>query len=138
MHIIAGSFRHRKLVAPQGDKTRPTSSRLRETVFNICQGSIENTNFLDICAGSGAMGLEALSRGAKSAIFIDNNQQAIRAISKNISLCGVEKLTEIIYKDALGALKQLEQSNHKFDLCYLDPPYHQPELLSSLILFLDQ
>lgn len=138
MHIIAGNFRRRKIGAPSGTVTRPTSSRLRETVFNICQAEIENAHFLDICAGTGAMGLEALSRGAQSATFIDNNQPAIRTIYENIKLCGVEGRTQVFFKDALSALKQLEQEGMRFGLCYLDPPYHEKELLLSIISLLDQ
>jgi 16S rRNA (guanine966-N2)-methyltransferase len=138
MHIIAGEFKHRKLATPKGDQTRPTSGRLRETVFNICQQYTEGAQFLDICAGSGAMGLEALSRGAISATFIENNQPAINAIYENIKNCGIESRCQVLYKDALSALKQLQQEGASFDLCYLDPPYKQTDLLLSIIHFLDQ
>ena len=138
MHIISGLFRHRKIIAPEGKLTRPTSSRLRETVFNICQMEIANTHFLDICAGSGAMGLEALSRGAESATFIDNSLDAAEAISSNIKNFSVTEKSTLITKDALSALIDLEKAGKKFNICYIDPPYKQDELLLSLISFLDK
>ena len=138
MHIISGLFHHRKIVSPKGTVTRPTSARLRETVFNICQMEITNTRFLDICAGSGAMGLEALSRGAQSATFIDNDADATSAIFENIKNFAVGEKTNVITKDALQALKDLEAAGKTFDICYIDPPYQQDELLLSLITFLDK
>jgi len=138
MHIIAGEFRRQKVLTPKGDITRPTSGRLRETVFNICQGYIQESNFLDICAGSGAMGLEAISRGARRATFIDDNLLAIRAIQDNIKQCKATERSQVIHKDAIKALVELEAEGAFFDICYLDPPYHQPELLRQIIEFLDQ
>jgi len=138
MHIIAGKFRRQKVAAPKGAVTRPTSGRLRETVFNICQASVQECSFLDICAGSGAMGLEALSRGATSATFIDDNLFAVRAIHENIKKCHAEDRSQVLYKDATRALSELEQAGATFNICYLDPPYHQPELLRQIIEFLDQ
>lgn len=138
MHIIGGEFRKRKIATPSGDTTRPTSGRLREAVFNICQLDIEGASFLDICAGSGAMGLEALSRGASFATFIDSHPQAIRAIAENIKNFKIEKQTKVLSKEALLALKQLQTENFTYNICYIDPPYHQKELLISIISFLDQ
>ena len=138
MHIIGGEFRKRKITTPSGDATRPTSGRLREAVFNICQMYIEDASFLDICAGSGAMGLEALSRGAKFSAFIDSHPQAVCAITENIKNFKVEAKTRVLSRDALSSLKQLQNENFTFNICYIDPPYHQKELLISIISFLDQ
>lgn len=138
MHIVAGKFRRRKIATPKGQSTRPTSGRLRETVFNICQNSIENSTFLDLCAGSGAMGLEALSRGASFCVFIDNNLNAFHTISENIETFDTKKQTKVIYKDALAALKLLVQEKFVFDICYIDPPYNDQELFSAILTFLDQ
>lgn len=138
MHIVAGEFRRRKIATPKGQSTRPTSGRLRETVFNICQHSIENSTFLDLCAGSGAMGLEALSRGASFCVFVDNNLNAIRTISENIETFGIKKQTKVIYKDAIAALKLLLQEKFFFDICYIDPPYHDQELFFAVLTFIDQ
>ena len=138
MYIIAGEFRKQKLLAPKGSTTRPTSARLRETVFNICQTYVEGTRVLDICAGSGAIGLEALSRGAKSATFIDNSYPAINSIRENVHKFHADDRAEICYQDALHALRDLERKQARFEICYLDPPYHDPDLLRSIIEFLDQ
>jgi len=138
MHIIAGEFRRRKIATPKGQTTRPTSSRLRESVFNICQNCIEQSSFLDLCAGSGAMGLEALSRGASFCVFVDNNLNALHAISENIEAFGIKKQTKVIYKEAIAALKLLVQEKFVFDLCYIDPPYHDQELFAEILTFLDQ
>src|SRR5437016_10865163 len=95
MRIIAGEFKKAKILTPKGDATRPTQGRLREAVFNICQHEIIGANFLDICAGSGAMGLEALSRNAKSATFIDNSREAVQTISDNIKNFQLESKTKV-------------------------------------------
>jgi 16S rRNA (guanine966-N2)-methyltransferase len=137
MRIIAGEFRKAKISTPKGDATRPTQGRLREAVFNICQQEIVGANFLDICAGSGAMGLEALSRGAKFSTFIDNNRHAISAINDNVKNFKVENKTRVLFKDALSALKQLETEGVSFDLCYIDPPYNQKDLILELATFFD-
>ena len=138
MHIIGGEFRRRAIATPKGSATRPTSARLREAVFNICRPDILDARFLDICAGSGAMGLEALSQGAAYALFIENNHLAIQAILQNIKSFAVSERTKLISKDAHVALKQILRDNLTFTLCYIDPPYHQKELLLDIITFLDQ
>lgn len=121
MHIIAGIFKGHPLLAPKGQATRPTSSRLRESLFNICQQEIEDARFLDLFAGSGAMGLEALSRGAKSATFIDSSRESIACIKKNIECLGVKKNIEIFQGDVFMHLDRL--IGQKYDLIYADPPY---------------
>ncbi|MEI8365929.1 MAG: 16S rRNA (guanine(966)-N(2))-methyltransferase RsmD [Parachlamydiaceae bacterium] len=126
MHIFSGLYKNRKISSPKGEKTRPTSGRLREALFNICQGEIENANFLDLFAGSGAMGLEALSRGAGWATFVDNSKESIRCIQTNIRALEVEKSTQVIYGDVFSTLKYFAKQgkNSKvFDLIYADPPY---------------
>ncbi len=138
MYIIAGEFRKQKVLAPKGTATRPTSARLRETVFNICQMYIQGTRVLDICAGSGAIGLEALSRGAKSVTFIDNSYPAVDAIRENVEKCHASDRACICYQDALKALQELESKQARFEICYIDPPYHDPSLLRSIIEFLDR
>lgn len=121
MHIIAGLFRHRRLITPKGANTRPTASRLREAIFNICQNEIEGSRFLDLFAGSGAMGFEALSRGAKEAIFIENDREAIRCIQQNAELLNVKNRCQIIQGNVLSQLKKLKSN---FEIIFADPPYH--------------
>jgi len=125
MQIIAGMHRHQKLHVPKSPHIRPTSSYLRECLFNICQGSIQGALFLDLFAGVGAMGLEALSRGAESAVFVDHHRLSISAIKQNIKQLNEEKRSEVIFLDVLDALKLLKRKERTFDLIYADPPYAQ-------------
>ena len=118
MRILSGTFKNRTLSSPKGGKTRPTSSKMRASVFNILQGLVEGADFLDVFAGSGAMGLEALSRGAASATFIERDAQAARCIRQNLKTLGING--KILQRDASLALKQLDK---KYDIIYIDPPY---------------
>lgn len=122
MRIIAGTYRGRNLKSPPDGKTRPTSDRLRETLFNILNPQIdEDTVFLDLCAGSGAVGIEALSRGAKHATFVDISRKACALIEENLDALKVpEEQTTVVMSDAEKFLSKSEQS---FDIIYFDPPY---------------
>ncbi len=131
MFIIAGFYRRQRLVSPKGSQTRPTASRLREALFNICQPYIEGARFLDLFAGSGAMGLEALSRGAQSATFIDSHQEAIRCIQQNVAHLKVQDQCQILRGEVFALLKWLVRQGQTFDIIYADPPYHTP-VVSSL------
>jgi 16S rRNA (guanine(966)-N(2))-methyltransferase RsmD len=123
LHIIGGKFKKRTLVAPKSEKVRPTTSQLREALFNICQNEIQDARFLDLFAGSGAMGLEALSRGAAHVTFVEKNRFALAAIRKNISQLAVEDLSEVLGLDAFKALDSLATAGRSFELIYADPPY---------------
>lgn len=125
MQIIGGQFKKRKLFAPKTDKTRPSKSILRETLFNICAPFIEDAVFLDLFAGSGAIGFEALSRGAKKVIFIENQKTAIEAIRKNAALLKVEDQILIVQKNVYSALSKVPTL---CDLIFADPPYSQDPL----------
>lgn len=118
LKILSGIFKNHSLVSPKGSKTRPTSSRLRGSVFNILQGHVEGADFLDIFAGSGAMGLEALSRGAASVTFIEKNVKAVQCIRSNLKTLGIKGKVMLI--DAFLGVKILK---NRFDIIYLDPPY---------------
>lgn len=123
MNIIAGKFRGHKLISPKGNQTRPTASRLREALFNICQGCILDSRFLDLFAGSGAMGLEALSRGACQATFIDSSKEAIQCLKKNASLLKVEEQCHILQGQIVTLINWLAKQRESFDIIYADPPY---------------
>ena len=123
LRMIAGQFKGRLLKTPKSTSTRPTQGMLREALFNICQMEILNARFLDLFAGSGAMGLEALSRGALHATFVEQNRQAIQCIKENIADLGVEKQTQLIPIDASRAVALLAKQGAQFDLIYIDPPY---------------
>lgn len=135
MHIIAGKFHRRTLAAPKGDSTRPTSARLRESLFNIVQAEIEDAEFLDIFAGSGAMGLEALSRGANKAVFIESNKMALTALESNIAKLGVSSQAKVLFGDYLKMLKRLQTTNQQFDIIFADAPYSMTDALKSILEF---
>lgn len=123
LRIISGAFQGRHLQSPKGSQTRPTKNSLREAVFNICQFYIEKSFFLDLFAGSGAMGFEALSRGAHFTTFIEKDKQAARAIQENRKSLEVEDRSQILIMDFRSALKKLDEEGLKYDIVYIDPPY---------------
>ncbi|MGI5883776.1 MAG: 16S rRNA (guanine(966)-N(2))-methyltransferase RsmD [Candidatus Spyradocola sp.] len=123
MRIISGQARGRKLVTLEGEATRPTLDRTREALFNILQTRVRGAKVLDLFAGSGALGLEALSRGAQSAVFCDNSRQACDVIRKNIDAVRVGDRSRLLCCDAMDALKRL--AGERFDLVFLDPPYRK-------------
>ncbi|HET8636677.1 MAG TPA: 16S rRNA (guanine(966)-N(2))-methyltransferase RsmD [Acidobacteriaceae bacterium] len=123
MRVIAGEFRSRPLAAPKGRDTRPTSDRLRETLFNVLAPRIPGAVFLDLYAGSGAVGIEALSRGAAEAIFVENAEPALRAIRANLSSLGIRGGYALESRSVAAALKRLAGSGRAVNLAFLDPPY---------------
>lgn len=122
MRIISGYLKNRKLNAPKGVHTRPTSERLRESLFNICQTYIEGTQFLDLFSGSGAIGIEALSRGAAYATFIDNHKESIQCIKRNIEELQLEGCSQIICGEVSSMMNRLHK---QYDMIFMDPPYDQ-------------
>lgn len=131
MRIIAGKYRHRHLDYPIDNKgIRPTKDRIREAIFSSF-GDINDLTFLDLCAGVGSIGLEAISRGAKKVYFVDNDSLALKYIRKNISALGVDNV-EVIAEDASNALIRLKDREIKFDIIYFDPPY-ESDLYSSIL-----
>jgi 16S rRNA (guanine966-N2)-methyltransferase len=122
MRIIAGEHRGARIFAPPGRETRPTSDRVRENVFNIVAPWVESARVLDVYAGSGAMGLEALSRGADSAVFVESDPGAVRAIERNLDKLR-QRGARIVRLHAGAALAQEAAAGRKYDLVLLDPPY---------------
>jgi 16S rRNA (guanine966-N2)-methyltransferase len=123
MRIIAGKFKNRTLIAPKGMETRPTSGMLREAVFNMLQQSIEGAVFLDLFAGSGAIGFEALSRGATRVVFVDISRASTQSIERNIEALGVGSQSAIVKGDVFATLDKLQKKGELFDVIYVDPPY---------------
>ena len=121
MRIIAGTYKGRNLKSPPSLDVRPTSDRLRETLFNVIAPRIEDARFLDLCAGSGAVGIEALSRGASHATFVDRSRRSCTLIESNLKLCRVpEEQWDIYCSEAYEFLKQTDE---RWDIIYFDPPY---------------
>jgi len=121
LRIVAGSFKGRRLVAPPGTATRPTSDRVREALFSVLGPSVPGARVLDLFAGSGALGLEALSRGAATAVFVDRSQRAIAAIRTNLEALGVD--ADVHRMEAHAALRAALGRREAYDLVFLDPPY---------------
>ncbi len=134
MRVISGKARGTKLNSIESMDTRPTLDRVKESLFNILQECISNKNVLDLFAGSGALGIEALSRNADNVTFCDNNKQAIQMIKKNLEKTRLLEKSEIINLDYKECVKFLNTKNKKFDLIFLDPPYKDDIAIESLKL----
>lgn len=132
MRVIAGKARRMTLVTPAGLHTRPTSDKIKETLFNILQPDIPDAMILDLFSGSGGIGIEALSRGAKKAVFVDNSREAVKCIRENLRHTKLESQAEVIPMDVLRAVNRIEVSGQQFDIIFMDPPYNKDLELSVL------
>ena len=122
MRVIAGSRRHLPLKSVPGRDTRPTSDQIKETLFNILQTRIGGTRFADLFAGTGGIGIEALSRGAESVVFVDSSREACSCIRENLEFTKFTEQAMIYERDVFAALRLLEQTG-PFDIIHMDPPY---------------
>ena len=129
MRVITGTAKGKRLKTPEGLLTRPTAERVKEAVFSSIQFEIQQSKFLDLFAGSGQMGIEALSRGATTAVFVDSRREACKLVSENLKLAGFEKQGKVIQSDYMTFLKGCHE---KFDIIFLDPPYAEVFLENSL------
>lgn len=127
MRVIAGRFRSRRLKTLAGVRTRPTSDRLRETLFNVLGAAVSGAVFADCYAGSGAVGIEALSRGAEWVYFLESHRPAVRVIAANLASLDVDTGFEILAEDVAHGLVGLERDGVRLDLVFLDPPYRAAE-----------
>lgn len=136
MRVVAGSARGRMLSAPAGNRVRPTADRVKEALFSSLTsrfGKIEGLSILDLFAGTGNLGIEALSRGAANVVFVDNNPESLQFIRTNLQLTGFTDKVEVIRADAVTAVKQLAAASIKFDIIVADPPYAAIELSEELV-----
>ncbi len=123
MRVIAGKYRHRPLAYPDSNTSiRPTKDRIREALFSIL-GPLDNKVFLDLYAGSGSIGVESISRGAKKTYFVDHDKEAINYVKKNLTSLNVEEEYEVLLLDDFQALESFEDKGLKFDVIFIDPPY---------------
>ncbi len=122
MRIIAGRLKGRRLAAVRGP-VRPTADRVREAVFNILGSAVEGARVLDLFAGSGAMGIEALSRGAATAVFVEDHPAAVGVLRRNLELCGLTAAGQVRAQAAAAALKALSAQGRQFEVIFCDPPY---------------
>jgi 16S rRNA (guanine(966)-N(2))-methyltransferase RsmD len=128
MRIISGKFKSRRLKSTPPAGIRPTSDKLKETLFNILGASVEGSTFLDGCAGMGGIGIEALSRGASQVYFIDQSRKACRIIRENLESLGIEDKFKILEMDLAKALGVLAREGIHFDIAFIDPPYEREDL----------
>jgi 16S rRNA (guanine966-N2)-methyltransferase len=125
MRIITGTLKGRRLVTPKGMSLRPTSDRVKESMFNILGVEIKDKTILDLFSGTGNLGIEALSRGAKRVIFVEKNREAIRLIQRNLFACQMEDRSELLLKEVHQAIGFLKGKGERFDLIFMDPPYEK-------------
>lgn len=132
MRVISGKARGTKLVGPDGLETRPTSDRVKESLFSIINFELQDISFLDIFSGSGGIGIEALSRGAKQATFIDSSKAACQSVRSNLEKTKLKDQAKVISNNVQDALNQLGKNNEKFDIIFMDPPYHNNMISQTL------
>lgn len=131
MRVITGSARGRKLTAPEGVETRPTSDMAKEAMFSIIQFEVAGARVLDLFAGSGQLGIEALSRGAVNAVFVDSSKAARDAVLANLKATGFEERAAVMFSEAESYLRACRE---RFDLVFLDPPYRSGQIERCLAL----
>ena len=129
MRVISGSARGTRLKTPGGQLTRPTSDRVKEAIFSVIQFEVEGSRVLDLFAGSGQMGIESLSRGAVSAVFVDGRREACKLVQDNLKTTKLERNAQVVQSDYLSYLERCRQT---FDIIFLDPPYAEEFLENSL------
>lgn len=135
MRVIAGSARSLRLKTIEGNDTRPTTDRIKETLFNIINDRIYGCVFLDLFSGSGGIGIEALSRGASEAVFVENNKNAALCIKDNLKFTKLGDAAQIMEMSAVTALRRLNGTGKAFDIIFMDPPYdkmHEKQVLEEL------
>ncbi|MGD8845263.1 MAG: 16S rRNA (guanine(966)-N(2))-methyltransferase RsmD [Desulfobacteraceae bacterium] len=125
MRVISGRIKGHRLKSLEGSTVRPTADRIKEAMFNILADKPNGAKVLDLFAGSGALGIEAISRGAQTAVFVDGNTQAIKVLRQNLNHCRIDHNAEVIQWDIEKNLNCLKTSVHKFNLIFMDPPYRR-------------
>jgi 16S rRNA (guanine966-N2)-methyltransferase len=142
MRIIAGTFRSRQLKSLKGLALRPTSDKLRETLFNVLGELVVDSRFVDLFAGTGAVGIEALSRGAQEAIFVEKHPPSVALIKKNLESLQIRNGARVLKSDALQALKQIAEgpsaASARIDIVFLDPPYAEMLQYANVLSFLGE
>ena len=133
MRIISGTSKGRRLTTLKSQAIRPTSDRVKESIFNILGGEVEGKVVLDLFAGTGTLGIEALSRGAKRVLFVEKGRQALKLIQRNLSQFGMKERSEILPKDVSRAIGILNQRGECFDLILMDPPYEKGLIEKTLL-----
>ncbi len=132
LRVIGGEYRGRKLRSPSGTRTRPTADRVREALFSILSGRMEGACFLDAFAGTGAVGIEALSRGARRCVFVESDRRAARILAENVASVGAGDRARILTRPFSTVVKSLASEEGAFDVVFLDPPFGAGAILGAL------
>jgi len=138
LRVISGSAKGRALKMPQGVEVRPITDMIKEALFNILATEVPDSRFLDLFAGSGSVGIEALSRGASQVVFVDLSPICVKTINENIAHCGFAEGFTVFKQDAVVAINLLQARKNEFDLIYIDPPFHEKELYNQIWLALNK
>jgi 16S rRNA (guanine(966)-N(2))-methyltransferase RsmD len=138
MRVIAGKYRSRQLRSLRGMDVRPTTDRLRETLFNVLAPHVEDSVWLDLYAGTGAVGIEALSRGARTVYFVESSRKAVAVIRQNLRSLAIEEGGEVLEREAEPALRLLDSQAVSCDVCFLDPPYGMERAYAQVLGYLGQ
>ncbi len=140
MRVIGGIKKGFKLKAPKGKDIRPTSALIREAVFNIIGGEIKGVEFFDLCCGTGLMGIEAMSRGAKKAVFVDNSPESIDVVNHNLKKTGFDVASNVVEENVLVFIKNIGKHLKQTDkaIIYIDPPYKNERLYMAIIKYLNK
>ncbi len=138
MRVIAGKYRSRPLRSLRGMDVRPTTDRLRETLFNVLAPQVEDSVWLDLYAGTGAVGIEALSRGARTVYFIEASRKAVAVIRQNLQALAIASGYEVLEREAEPALRLLDSLSVSCDVCFLDPPYRMEQAYAKVLGFLGE
>lgn len=133
MRVISGNLKGRALLAPKARTLRPTSDQVKETLFNIIAQEVPFSKFLDLFAGTGNIGIEALSRNAEQAVFVEKQPAHVRILKRNLAACGVEDRSIIYHGDANKLLGVVKKTVGCVDIIFLDPPYHQTRMLQDIL-----
>ncbi len=133
MRIISGRLKGRPVAAPKGRSLRPTSDLVKETLFNMIGPQVQDALMLDLFAGTGNVGIEALSRGAAQAVFVEKEKRHVLCLSENIRECKIRQQSTVYHGDANKALLSFHKQQMRFDLAFLDPPYRQTNMLSDIL-----
>lgn len=137
MRVISGIARGKNLKAPPGNETRPITDMIKEALFNVLGPDIQGTDFLDLFAGSGSVGIEALSRGADRVVFIDNSSLAVKVIQANLAHCHFTEKHEVFKNDVFKAVDRLKKDSRWFDYIYIDPPFTQENIFPEIMRKMD-
>jgi len=138
LRVIAGKYRHRQLRSLRGLEVRPTTDRLRETLFNVLAPLVEDSLWLDLYAGTGAVGIEAVSRGARMVYFVDASRKAAEVIRQNLRALRIEAGFEVLERDVEASLRLLDSRAVTCDVCFLDPPYRMEPAYARVLGFLSE